>query len=97
MTVRTLAEAAAEVLARSKSAAPAEPTKKLPDANWQDLGGSTLEKPEGDAVGTAAASAIGKATPPGPTPAAAEPMKKLATPAANSLPLKSPFQAFEKE
>jgi hypothetical protein len=85
MTVRTLAEAAAEVLARSKSAAPADPTKKLPDANWQDLGGSTLENPAGGSVGTAAASGVGKATPPGPTPAAAEPMKKLATPAANSL------------
>lgn len=85
MTVRTLAEAAAEVLARSKSAAPAEPTKKLPDANWTDLGGSTLENPAGGSVGTAAAAAVSKATPPGPTPAAAEPMKKLATPAANSL------------
>lgn len=79
MTVRTLAEAAAEVLARSKSAAPAEPTKKLPDANWQDLGGSTLENPAGDSVGTNAASGIGKAAAPGtPAPVGQEPMKKLA-------------------
>jgi hypothetical protein len=79
MTVRTLAEAAAEVLARSKSAAPADPTKKLPSANWQDLGGSTLENPAGNSVGTAAASAISGATAPGkPAPIGQEPMKKLA-------------------
>jgi len=79
MTVRTLAEAAAEVLARSKSAAPADPTKKLPSANWQDLGGSTLENPAGDSIGTAAASAISGATAPGkPAPIGQEPMKKLA-------------------
>ena len=48
MTVRTLAEAAAEVLARSKSSSPAEPMPKLPAANWTDLGGSTLSDPNGN-------------------------------------------------
>ena len=77
MTVRTLAEAAADVLARSKAVAPTEPMHK--SANWADLGGSTLEDPAGGPVGANAAALVKGATPPGtPAPVGQEPMKKLA-------------------
>lgn len=47
MKVRTLAEAAAEILAKSKATAVAEPMPTL-GAEVVDLGGSTNEKPEGE-------------------------------------------------
>lgn len=75
MTIRTLAEAAAEVLKASKSGAPQDPPQKL-EGEVQDLGGSTYEKPEGDAVGVNAAAHAEKATPPGkPAPVGQEPSK----------------------
>ncbi len=121
MKLRTLAEAAAEILAKSKTSAPAEPmhksgaevvdlggsTNEKPegelkledaaavldaskaaavsepmkkgDAEVQDIGGSTTDTPDGGAVAAAAASAVGKATPPGtePDPASDEKMKTL--------------------
>ena len=61
MTVRTLAEAAAEVLARSKSSSPAEPMKNLQGANFVDLGGSTLSDPNGNSdIGAKAAALVSK-------------------------------------
>lgn len=77
MKVRTLAEAAAEVLAKSKASATAEPTKKL-EGEVHDLGGATYDHPEGTSVGTAAAGVVGSATAPGkPSTNAPEAMKKL--------------------
>lgn len=85
MTVRTLAEAAAEVLARSKAVAPSEPMKKM-DANYVDLGGSTIENPEGNAVGQEAAKVVGKAAAPGkPAPVGQDPMKTLSPQPQNSV------------
>lgn len=78
MTVRTLAEAAAEILAKSKSA-PAESMKTGP-GNAHDLGGSTFQKPQGeDNPGAKAAALVAGATPPGAKPDASskEGMKKL--------------------
>lgn len=81
MTVRTLAEAAAEVLAKRPQG---EPTKTL--ATWTDLGGSTHDDPTGGDIGKAAAGMVGKTVAPGkPAPNAPEPMKTLARPAASSL------------
>ena len=79
MTVRTLAEAAAEVLARSKSSSPAEPMKNLQGANFVDLGGSTLQDPNGNLdIGARAAALVGRAAAPGkPAPVGQEGMKKL--------------------
>lgn len=68
MTVRTLAEAAAEILTASKSNSPAEDMKKLPGTEVHDLGGATHTDPAGGPVGVKAAAAVSKATPPGKTP-----------------------------
>jgi hypothetical protein len=86
MTVRTLAEAAAEVLNKTRASAPADTMHKLntsgqPGSTVHDLGGSTLENPEGNSdIGARAAAAAPSATPPGKTPASGskEGMKKLA-------------------
>jgi len=87
MTVRTLAEAAAEVLARSKSSSPAEPMKNLPGANFVDLGGSTLKDPNGNPdIGAKAAALVSKAAAPGkPAPVGQEGMKKLSPQPQNSV------------
>jgi hypothetical protein len=64
--MKTLAEAAAEILTKSKADSPAEPMHKLANgAEVVDLGGSTLEKPEGDEIGKKAAAAIPQAPVPG--------------------------------
>lgn len=64
--MKTLAEAAAEILMKSKSDSPAEPMKKLASgAEVVDLGGSTLDKPEGDEIGKKAAAAVAQAPAPG--------------------------------
>jgi hypothetical protein len=78
MTVRTLAEAAAEVLNRTRAMAPSEPMHHMPH-HVNDLGGATYENPEGDDIGTNAASHMGKAMEPGTRPASSskEAMKKL--------------------
>jgi len=78
MTVRTLAEAAAEVLNKTRATAPAESMHTMPH-KVVDLGGATWENPEGTDVGTAAASHMGKAEEPGTKPASdtKEGMKKL--------------------
>ena len=87
MTVRTLAEAAAEVLARSKSSSPAEPMPKLPAANWTDLGGSTLSDPNGNSdIGAKAAALVSKAAAPGkPAPVGQEGAKKLSPQPQNAV------------
>jgi hypothetical protein len=78
MTVRTLAEAAAEVLNRSKATATHEPMHTMPH-EVVDLGGQTYEDPRGNAVGAKAAAARHVATPPGvpPAPESLEKMKKV--------------------
>lgn len=79
MTVRSLSEAAADVLARSQSSADKEPMHKLGGAEVEDLGGSTIEKPEGNDVGRQAAAKISQAAKPGPAPKlGAMPMPKVA-------------------
>ena len=50
MAIKTLAEAAAEILSGSKSSAPAEGTKKL-EGEVVDLGGATNSQPDGGDVG----------------------------------------------
>lgn len=78
MTVKTLSEAAADVLAQSKANADKEEMHKLPGTEVQDLGGSTIEKPEGNAVGQEASAKVTQAAKPGPAPKiGADPMKKL--------------------
>lgn len=73
MTIRTLAEAAAEILSGSKSSAPADTTKKL-EGEVVDLGGSTHTQPDGGDVGKKAAAAATKAPArPADKPVAAEP------------------------
>ena len=79
MTVRSLSEAAADVLSRSQASADKEPMHKLGGAEVQDLGGSTLEKPEGNDVGRQAAAKISHMSKPGPAPKlGAMPMTKVA-------------------
>jgi hypothetical protein len=87
MTVRTLAEAAAEVLARSKSSSPAEPMKNLQGANFVDLGGSTLQDPNGNLdISARAAALVGRAAAPGkPAPVGQEGMKKLSPQPQNAV------------
>jgi hypothetical protein len=64
--MKTLAEAAAEILIKSKSDSPAESMKKLASgAEVVDLGGSTLDKPEGDEIGKKAAAVLSQAPAPG--------------------------------
>jgi len=73
MTARTLAEAAAEVLAGSRSSAPSAPMQKLPDSGSgldavTDLGGASFEDPQGGGnIGAKSASAVGQAAQPGPS------------------------------
>ena len=78
MTVRTLAEAAAEVLNRTRATAPSEPMHSM-SHEIVDLGGATHENPRGDDIGSKAAAVRPTATPPGTLPAAdsKEGMKKL--------------------
>jgi len=79
MTVRSLSEAAADVLARSQSSADKEPMHTLAGAEVQDLGGATIEKPEGNDVGRQAAAKVSQAAKPGPAPKlGAMPMTKVA-------------------
>ena len=89
MTVRSLSEAAADILSRSQGSADKEPMKKLPGNSWQDLGGATPtddystaiqsgQKDEDESVGIAAAKNIKQAAKPGPAPkVGAMPMQKL--------------------
>ena len=78
MTVRTLAEAAADVLNATRKSAPSEPMHKM-SAEVEDLGGATWENPEGSHVGGIAAKNRSQATPPGVAPSSetSEKMKKL--------------------
>lgn len=78
MTVRTLAEAAAEVLNRTRASAPSEPMHTMPH-NVVDLGGATQENPQGTDVGKVTAAHIGSASPPGTAPSkdSKEAMKQL--------------------
>jgi hypothetical protein len=84
MTVRTLAEAAAEVLMKSKSAASQE-TSNLKANPVIDLGGSTYEDPSGGDVGKKAAAARSQMTPPKGPSVGSEAMKKLAPQPQNSV------------
>lgn len=73
--MKTLAEAAAEVLNKSRTTAPAEPIKRMP-AEINDLGGSTHTDPAGGEVGKKAAAALTKTATPGkPAPVGAEASK----------------------
>ena len=69
MTVRTLAEAAAEVLNGSRSSTPRAPMPKLADTGSgldgvTDLGGASFEEPQGGDIGKRAAGMVGKAQEP---------------------------------
>lgn len=89
MTMKSLAEAAAEVLNKSRSEAGKMPMQKLDDvrgdeglaskAGVVDLGGATYDNPSGGEVGKKASDARSAATPPGVQPDAStdEPMHKL--------------------
>jgi len=86
MTVRTLAEAAAEVLNKTRHSAPAEHMHKgvekyadQPASHVVDLGGATHHNPEGTDVGSAASNEHGQAEYPGvkPDKSMHEPMKHL--------------------
>jgi hypothetical protein len=84
MTMKSLAEAAAEVLNRSRHDSAKEPMHKLGNTgsgleNVVDLGGATYENPEGGNMGEKAAAARGVAKPPGVQPDADKkaPMEKL--------------------
>jgi len=75
MAIKTLAEAAAEILSGSKSSAPAEGTKKL-EGEVVDLGGATTSQPDGGDVGKkASANATKVPARPADKPVAAEPSK----------------------
>ncbi len=86
---RTLLEAAADVLNKSRAEAQKAPMQKISSVrgdagiagqdNIVDLGGSTYDNPEGSDVGSRAAAARGTATPPGVQPDADtdEPMHDL--------------------
>ena len=102
MKPRTLAEAAAEVLASSKAKATHATMQKgldvykdHPAAEVHDLGGATYEHPEGDDVGKKAADAAHTATAPGAQPAAdtKEKMHKVKDPSDHegSEKVKPPF------
>ena len=62
MAIKTLAEAAAEILSGSKSSAPAEGTKKL-EGEVVDLGGATTAQPDGGDVGKKASANATKVPP----------------------------------
>ena len=84
MTIRSLTEAAKEVLDKSRASATKEGMKKLPsdgaNGSEKDIGGASLENPEGNEVGTASASSVSQAEFPGTASDGAdspEAMKKL--------------------
>jgi hypothetical protein len=85
MSHKTLSEAAAEVLNKSRRDSYSEPMKHetpQPASSGEvKLSGQTLEDPQGGAVGVETAAARPQATPPGVKPPSDsnEPMKKLAT------------------
>ena len=62
MAIKTLAEAAAEILSGSKSSAPAEQPKKL-EGEVVDLGGATTSQPDGGDVGKKASANATKVPP----------------------------------
>ena len=62
MAIKTLAEAAAEILSGSKSSAPAEQPKKL-EGEVVDLGGATTTQPDGGDVGKKASANATKVPP----------------------------------
>lgn len=62
MAIKTLAEAAAEILSGSKSSAPAEQPKKL-EGEVVDLGGATTAQPDGGDVGKKASANATKVPP----------------------------------
>jgi roadblock/LC7 domain-containing protein len=90
MTVRSLSEAAADVLSRSQASADKEPMKKLPGNSWQDLGGATPtddystkvqsgQKDEDESVGQATTKNIKQTAKPGPAPKIGSmPMQRIA-------------------
>jgi hypothetical protein len=84
MAIKSLAEAAAEVLNKSRADAQKEPMHKLDNTGSGldtvvDLGGATYDNPEGDDTGKKTAAARPVATPPGVKPDADKkaPMEKL--------------------
>jgi intracellular sulfur oxidation DsrE/DsrF family protein len=82
MSHKSLTEAAAEVLNKSRVDSVHEPMHKLgpqPLGNIVDLGGATHENPEGNAVGVVTAAHRPQTNPPGVQPSADtdEPMHKL--------------------
>lgn len=87
MTTKTLREAAMDVLNASLAKAPKEGMHSFKDMGPQpagtivDLGGATIENPQGNEIGKVAANARGSANPPGVKPDASskEGMKKLPT------------------
>jgi roadblock/LC7 domain-containing protein len=86
MTVRSLSEAAADVLARSQSSADKEPMHKLAGVEVQDLGGATITDPAGNDIGRQAAAKMSQATKPGPAPkVGASPMQKLGSQPASQV------------
>jgi hypothetical protein len=84
MAIKSLAEAAAEVLNKSRSDSQKEPMHKLDNTGSHldgvvDLGGATYDNPQGDNTGMKTAAARGVATPPGVKPDAStkQSMEKL--------------------
>lgn len=86
MSHKSLTEAAAEVLNKSRTDSVRMPMQNLQDVrgaqplgNVVDLGGATIENPEGNAIGDVTSAHRPTATPPGVQPAADsdEKMKKL--------------------
>lgn len=69
MSIRTLAEAASDVLSRSAASAPKEPMQKLAGVTVDEIGGSTNEKPQGDPIGKKVADRVKQAKRPGNKPA----------------------------
>ena len=66
--VRTLSEAAADILKQSQSGAAKEPMHKEGGVEVQDLGGATTDCVDGGDVGSKSAAHIGQAPKPGPAP-----------------------------
>jgi hypothetical protein len=65
MKIRTLAEAAADILNQTRASAPADQPQSY-GQEIDDLGGSTTEEPDGGNVGQMAAAKIGQAPQPQP-------------------------------
>jgi intracellular sulfur oxidation DsrE/DsrF family protein len=91
MSHKTLSEAAAEVLNKSRADAYSQPAAKLSGDGASgaevDVGGSTLEDPEGNEVGTKTADDVKQAAKPGVASDGADPAeapKKLVAPAASA-------------